>query len=47
MPLKISEIYKQVEELRSDLHQLVQVLKEPLVPRKNNSVSLNVERRIS
>ena len=47
MPLKISEIQKQVEELRSDLHQLVQVLKEALVPRKNNSVSLNVERRIS
>jgi hypothetical protein len=47
MPLKIMEIHKQVEELRCDLHQFVQVLKEALVPRENHSVSLNGERCIS
>jgi hypothetical protein len=43
MPLKMIEIQKQVEELHSDLHQLAQVLKKALVPRKNDSMSLNDE----
>ena len=30
----------QVEDLRSDMHQLVQVLKDCLVPRENHAVTL-------
>ena len=37
---QLLSLSSQVEDLRSDMHQLVQVLKEAIIPKKNHSVSL-------
>ena len=37
---QLLSLSSQVEDLRSDMHQLVQVLKETIVPRENHSVTL-------
>ncbi|MDG6222940.1 MAG: hypothetical protein IAX21_00915 [Candidatus Bathyarchaeota archaeon] len=47
MPLKIFELQKQVQDLQNDMQQLVQVLKEAIVPRDTHSVSLKDRNYIS
>ena len=38
---QILGLSSQIEDLRSDVSQLVQALKEELIPKKNDLISLN------
>jgi hypothetical protein len=44
---QVTALSGQVEEMQSDVHQLVQVLKEALAPKENHSSPLKDERYIA